>query len=218
MGFRRIGPSPYFCLAKDGEHAYHLLAPRDDYRRPVVLNFSASEADQGFPLIDPNLDPGVFEQKGLNDIETKELLEARFQSYPATDLTWLSVHGNNILHILARDYKAEALTWILTLTFADSLRSNRNLMGETPLEALEAQLESDKSFKEVGFARVVMADSFSGFASNQLESLKHFKYLKDLSPTDISRLACGCTCGLCLGGFLSPRVAYALDCSFLFPS
>lgn len=213
MGFRRIGSSPYFCLAKDAEHASHLLRPQDDHVRPAILAFSAREDGQDFPLIDPIPDPNVFEQKRLNDIETKELLESRLHSHPATDPGWLSVdrHGNSILHFLARDCKAEALTWLLALPFADSLRSVRNLEGETPLEVLETQLETDRTFKEVGLARVVTADLFSGFAANQVECLKQLKGLKNASPTDISRLAFGCTCGHCLGGFLSPRVAHALE-------
>ena len=214
MGFRRIGSSPYFCLAKDAKHPAHLLTLQDDYTRPAALWFPTRGDVQDFPLLGPVPNQGNFEQTTLKDIEAKELLEARIQFHPATHPSWLSVdrHGNNILHILAREYKTEALTWILSLPFADSLRSVRNLEGETPLEALETQIESDRSFREIGLARVVMADDFSGLASNQLQCLRQLKRLENPSHDELRRLCFGCTCGLCLGGFLSPRVAYSLEC------
>ena len=191
-----------------------MLTSQDDYRRPAALWLSPGGDVQEFPLLEPDPNQEKFEQTTLNDVEAKELLEARIQSHPATHPSWLSVdrHGNNILHNLAREYKAEALTWILSLPFADSLRSLRNLEGETPLEALETQIESDRSFREVALARMVMADKYSGLASNQLQCLVQLKRLENPSNDELRRLCFGCTCGLCLGGFLSPRVAYSLEC------
>ena len=215
MGFRRIGSSAYFCLAKDAKHPAHSLMPQDDYKRPAALWLSPRGDDQDFPLLRPvPSQDNFFEQMTLKDIEAKELLEARIQSHPATHPSWLSVdgHGNNILHVLAREYKSEALTWILSLPFADSLRSVRNLEGETPLEALETQIESDRSFREVALARVVMADNYSGLTPNQLQCLVSLKRMENPSHDELRRLCFGCTCGLCLGGFLSPRVAFALQC------
>ena len=209
LGFRRIGSSPFFCLARDAKHPSHLLTPQDDYTRPAALWFSPRSDLHDFPL------PGNFEeQTTLTDIEAKELLEARIKSYPSTHPNWLSVdrHGNNILHIVAREYKTEALTWILSLPFADNLRSVRNLEGETPLEALETQIESDRSFREIGPARVVMADDYSGLTSYQLQCLVQLKRMENPSHDELTRLCFGCTCGLCLGGVLSPRVAYSLEC------
>ena len=214
MGFRRIGSSAYFCLARDAKHPAHSLTPQDDYTRPAALWLSPRRDDQDFPLLRPVPSPDKFEEMTLKDIEAKELLEARIQSHPATHPDWLSVdrHGNNILHVLAREYKVVALTWILSLPFADSLRSVRNLEGETPLEALETQIESDRCFREIGLACVVMADKYSGLAPNQLQCLVQLKRMENPSHDEIARLCFGCTCGLCLGGFLSPRVAYALEC------
>ena len=214
MGFRRIGSSEYFCLAKDAKHPAHSLTPQDDYKRPAALWLSPRGDDKDFPLLRPVPSQDHFEQITLKDIEAKELLEARIQSYPVTNPDWLSVdrHGNNILHILAREYKVVALTWILSLPFADSLRSVRNLEGETQLEALETQIESDRSFREVALARVVMADRYSGLTPNQLQCLVQLKRIENPSQDELTRLCFGCTCGLCLGGFLSPRVAHALEC------
>lgn len=213
MGFRRIGSSSFFCLAKDPDHPSHSLLSQDDYIRPAALETSARADDQDFPLMDPVHDPNAWEQKFYNDAETKELLEARLQSYPATDPTWVSTdrHNNNILHMLARKYQAESLAWALRLPFADNLRSARNLEGETPLETLRCQLESDRTWRQFRMAQVVMSDLFSGFTPTQIECLK---LLENESPSsdELMRLAFGCSCGECLGGFLSPRNLFALLC------
>lgn len=63
MGFRRIGSSPYFSLARDPKHASHLLAPQDDYMRPTALKVSACIDGQDFPLLDPVPNPNTFVQK-----------------------------------------------------------------------------------------------------------------------------------------------------------
>lgn len=65
--------------------------------------------------MDPVYDPNAWEQKKYNDAETKELLEARLQSYPGTDPTWISSdrHNNNILHVLARTAKSSRLLGLL---------------------------------------------------------------------------------------------------------
>ena len=59
MGFRRIGSSSFFCLARDPDHASHSLLSQDDYIRPAALDLSARADDQDFPLMDPPYDPQV---------------------------------------------------------------------------------------------------------------------------------------------------------------
>ena len=211
MGFRCIGSSSFLCLAKDPHHASHSLLSQDDYIRPAALRASARADNQDFPLMDLVYDPNDREQKKYNDAETKELLEARFQSCPATDPTLVSTdrHENNILHLLARTAKVESLVWALRLPFANVLRSARNLEGETPLEALRCQLESDRTWRQVAMSQVVMSDLFPGFTSSQIECLKLLENLKP-SPEELTRLRFGCSCRECLGGFLSPRNTLAL--------
>ena len=213
MGFRRIGSSSFFCLAKDPDHASHSLLSQDDYIRPAALHVSARADNQDFPYMDPAYDPNAWEQKKYNDTEMKELLEARLQSYPGTDPTWLSTdrHNNNLLHLLARTAKVESLAWALRLPLAGNLRSARNLEGETPLEALKCQLESDRTWKQVRMAQVVMSDLFSGFTPSQVKCLELLEELNP-SPDELMRLAFGCSCKECLGGFLSPRNLFALLC------
>ena len=141
-------------------------------------------------------------------------MEARLRSIPTTDPTWVSAdrHNNNILHVLARTDKVESLSWTLGQPFAETLRSARNHEGETPLEALESQLELDRTWGQHQLAQTVISDVFHGFTSSQVECIKLLSGLKDPSRSDLSRLTFGCTCGQRLGGFLSPRMAFALEC------
>ena len=164
--------------------------------------------------MDPVSQPNDWETKEYDDGEIKELLEARLRSIPATDPTWVSTdrYINNILHLLARTAKVESLSWTLGQPFAETLRSARNHERETPLEALESQLELDRTWGQHQLAQIVMSDVFHGFTSSQVERIKLLSGLKDPSRSDSSRLTFGCTCGQCLGGFLSPRMAFALDC------
>ena len=90
--------------------------------------------------MDPCPDPTAFYQKNWNDSETKKLLETHLRSYSSADPAWLSTdrHGNDILHVWAVGGKAESLAWVLSIPFADTLRSERNLEGVSPVEALES--------------------------------------------------------------------------------
>ncbi len=206
VGFRRIGSSLYFARAKDPSHASRSLSAAQDYRRPVVLRFPSSEGNPNFPC-----DQTIIQS---NDGETLELLKARLLAHPATDPVWLSVdkHGNNIMHAVARGCKAESLSWLLQLPISEELRSSRNLRGETPLEGLEDLLESKRTMGQVGLLTIPMADSFGGFAPLETNCLLLLKGLSNPTPDQIMQLAYGCTCGECLGGFLSPRLSFALEC------
>lgn len=206
VGFRRIGSSSYFARAKDPSHASWSLSAAEDYQRPLILRSSSSEDGQTFPY-----DQALLQS---NDAETLQLLKARSLAHPVTDPAWLSVdkHGCNIIHTVARDCKAESLSWLLQLPISGELRSSRNLKGETPLEGLEDSLESRRTMRQVGGLTIPMADSFRGFALTEVRCLQLLKGLLNPTPVQLDQLAYGCTCGECLGGFLSPRLSFALEC------
>ena len=80
------------------------------------------------------------------------------------------------------------------------------------MEALECQLETNRTWKQVMMAQVVMSDLFPGFTSSEIACLKLLKDMKSPSAIEVMRLALGCTCNQCIGGFISPRTAFALLC------
>ncbi len=58
------------------------------------------------------------------------------------------------------------------MPFAEALRSEKNLEGETALETLECQLESNRTWIQVMMAQVVASDLFPGFTPSQIACLK----------------------------------------------
>ena len=193
-------------MANDSTHPSHSLSAKDDYRRPLVLRASPNAPDQQFPY-----DITIAK---ANDANTLNLLKALLSTHPATSPVWHSHdrHGNTITHVVAHDGKAESLAWVLSMPFAAEAKASRNLEGETPLECLEAGLESGRLKRQAGFMTVLVSDCFSGFAANDVECLRLLKGIESPSPHWLAQLTYGCTCGQCLEGFMSPRVAFALLC------
>lgn len=148
------------------------------------------------------------------DEENLEQLKARLIQHPATDETWLAVdrHGNNLVHVVAKRAKLQSLLWLADLPFFPQLLTIRNLEGETPLETLEASLESRRTMKQVMLLTVPVADSFGGYAPSDVQCLLVLKGVKKPTVKELAQLTCGCTCGHCIGGFISPRIALALEC------
>lgn len=132
----------------------------------------------------------IEKRRSYGNGEIKELLKARLRSIPATDPTWVSTdrHNNNILHVLARTAKVESLSWTLRQPFAETLRSASNHEEETPFEALESQLDLDRTWEQHQLAQIVMSDVFHGFTSSQVECIELLSGLKDPSRSDLSRL------------------------------
>ncbi|KAK8017230.1 hypothetical protein PG991_008306 [Apiospora marii] len=118
------------------------------------------------------------------------------------------------------------------------LASIRNEDGDLLLEALQSQLEAMRTTKRHGLMTLVVSDRFEGFEQRSINCIGRFLgtpvfNLDQLSFDDVHkissaagcsghltsykdsithalRLKYGCTCGCCLGGFLSPRTRLAL--------
>ena len=89
-----------------------------------------------------------------------------------------------------------------------NLWSRRNVDGNTPLKVLEASMERRRTIHQFLFKRTDISDQFTGFDDATLSCLTLLRGLASgqLSEAALSRLRLGCTCGRCLGGFLSPRM------------
>ncbi|KAF4630252.1 hypothetical protein G7Y89_g7883 [Cudoniella acicularis] len=98
-----------------------------------------------------------------------------------------------------------------TITLPDSDLA-RNVKGYTPIEELESDLETKRTRRNHGMMTVDISDNFSGFAPEAISCLAALRSLGNLSQIQCARLKFGCTCGLCIDGFLSPRMSFALLC------
>jgi len=205
-GFRRIGTSFFFGLAKDPEHPSRKLASSTDHRRRWILQYPKMFKGQRFPY-DEAMVAG-------DDANILGSLKARLEARPLYDQSWLTVDkaGGNLMHMVANTGKPESLRWLLGLPFADQLRHQLNFEGETPLESMEAALEERRLKTEINMLTIPRSDDFEGYPPNYVACMVLLGNMTTPSELELSRLTYGCTCGQCIAGFLSPRLTYALVC------
>ncbi|KAL4781963.1 hypothetical protein BJX76DRAFT_359395 [Aspergillus varians] len=122
--------------------------------------------------------------------------------------------GNRILHTAACQFKPECVACILdsVATNHRNLQDDRNIEGYTPLEALQSQLDMTRLGKYFGQRFIVQADEFDGFADKEVSCLLALRGCPAKDNIHCwNRTRFGCTCGLCLGGFLSHRMRQSLQ-------
>lgn len=205
-GFRRIGSSCFFGLARDHAHPSHTLTASNDYRGGRVLGGRKMAKGQQLPY-----DEALVLS---DDATTLDSLKARLELHPSTDKSWHTVDaaGGNLMHMLADTGKPQSLKWLLGMPFADQLRQQKNYEGETPLESMEATLEGTRVKMEVGLMTIARSDDFAGYSPQHVECMALFRNMTAPSKTELQQLTYGCTCGQCIAGFVSPRLAFALIC------
>lgn len=207
LGFRRVGESGWFALAGDKNHGCHNLSAKDDYD---PLNFPKHPA---LPQIEnvlkragschgphPNSTFGLFLEgertlKGLDVQNWDKDIMPRFQNLALGHVLWgpLDSSGNTILHVAARRSDSQSVDMLLKQN--SSLSSSRNHHGETPLEALEQDLENQRSISLQDMKMMCISDNFSGFSDKTVQALIRIKGLTNPSSDEVARLKYGCTCG-----------------------
>lgn len=206
LGFRRIGSSFWFGLASDPNHSCHGLLATDDYDPP------SQPTHKPHPDIEA-LRSTIF---ASGDDECVEQLKQKLQDAAGGDPRWQATdeRGNTLLHSAAINCKPKSVEWILQRDFGSTLLDIRNDEGETPLEALQFHLEAVRiRHGWSSFCRIEpTSDKFKGFDEAAVACLALLKCTGRLSDIERLRLTYGCTCGSCIGGFLSPRMSLALLC------
>jgi len=230
LGFRRVGTSGWLAFTDDDSHPSRHLDVAQDWDQP-----ERSKEEEHIPeQIHTTLsDPSASEVECIRQIQEVFPVEANAQSRLHTD-----ERGNTILHIAAVCRKSETISYILSNY--PHLAGIRNAEGHTPLEALQSSLEEYRTRRCYGMFTAVRSDKFEGFSQSDIARLAaltgtEIVDLSRLSDQDISasssvtddvarripkvntirstlRLKYGCTCGECIGGFLSPRMHFALLC------
>ncbi|MCJ1314513.1 hypothetical protein MMC25_008195 [Agyrium rufum] len=224
IGFRRVGSSDWFCLAKDPAHPSRGIPTEQDYNLPELR--MSPEAVEFHEAISE-----------MNDDACTDLMVARTQERdPSQDPIWtmLGLENSNILHVafkpdesifagMAQRHsqfspvpknkmtKTKTLMWLLSQPFTESLLSIVNRRGETPLEAYRSYLEEQRVSTEAGLMKVHVSDHFQGYTADEVNCLLKLQG-RTVDYHEISRTRFGCTCGTCEEGFLSPRLLFAMEC------
>lgn len=93
----------------------------------------------------------------------------------------------NVLHAAATEQKSKCIWWLLhNVERIDDLQIAMNLVGHTPLEALQAKLEQYRD----------ETPPFTGFSANAVLSLSALQHnFNQLDIIELRRMRFGCTCG-----------------------
>ncbi|RSL95006.1 hypothetical protein CEP52_012305 [Fusarium oligoseptatum] len=227
MGFRRVGMSDWFAFTDDPSHpSKKLKTSQELYKHRIQpLRFSVA---MFFARLRA---PEMVDDECVRLMQTE--MRPRMEKEPGTpvDDDW-----NTTLHLFALRNWPKSIAYASREWY--ELTSSRNRAGHTPLEALQNQMEKSRTTRTEGSKTHAVSDDFRGFTPEQIESLAVLqgvticdldKVSKDIisrvfttpknefqripGAAEIQatlRLKYGCTCGQCLGGFLSPRMQYAL--------
>ncbi|KAI1740243.1 hypothetical protein F4680DRAFT_465702 [Xylaria scruposa] len=227
LGFRRVGTSGWLVYTDDDSHPSRHLDKAQDWDDPERSKMEQTVPEPIRTILSSLSDPST---SGVECVCQIEQVLAAEEDAPL----WVYVNevGETILHVAAIGRKAEPISYIMSKN--PRLAEKRNADGYTPLEALQSSLELQRT----GTPRARASDSFIGFCQSDIECLVALKGteifdLDKLLDRDIwavssateemasrvcevnlirntLRLKYGCTCGQCIGGFLSPRMHIAL--------
>lgn len=231
MGFRRVGTTLWLAWTDSPDHPSRQLEIDQDWNHPndPTADVSLSvEMERGFQnLADPA-------------IEAAECISGLKKTFPENfeDDQWQTTDqdGNTLLHIAAVSCKPGAVVFLLSNV--PRLAAGRNKKGYTALEALRKYLELVRTRRSIANMTLVTSDAFDGFSASCITCLATLEHgavlgMSRLRPLEIEAVLSatddpsqpdvagvrkmlqyryGCTCGQCIGGFLSPRMKLALLC------
>ena len=235
LGFRRVGTSSWLAWTDSPGHPSRQLGIAQDSIDPhdlIADVLLSGEMERTFRKL---ADPAVEAAECIGEL-TKAFPEA------LEDGQWqiIDQYGNTLLHIASMSSKPELVSFLLSKV--PRLAAVRNKKGHTALEALQNQLECERTRRSVGLMTLVISDAFRGFDASSIACLAVLERtavseISSLSPREIDaiwsatdeeirrapqldvagirktlRYKYGCTCGQCIGGFLSPRMKLALLC------
>jgi hypothetical protein len=223
-GFRRVGASRCFAFSFDLQHPSRAIAAASDFD-PRSSDAEDLENEEELEVIyEADRFTGVKKKKmeRLRDALplhhaaltlVDEELKTFFATHADDDLGWDRVTNSEatLLHITACKLKPLSTQWLLeNVHYADRWKTARDMDGYTPLEALQETLEKMRTQKEYGFFRVLnVSDHFEGYADAAVSCLS-LLVGKEALGFNRACLRYGCTCGGCVGGFLSARMRSSL--------
>lgn len=198
VGFRRVGSSSWLAFAGNPEHPCHSLDAAADFDMPVPPPH----------LLSPQQTAMLRECSGKNDKDFLVYLQGKMgdRYNPLWDA--IDKAGNTILYCSAMASKNQTTSWILNMR-AD-LRVLRNDEGETVLDALLDDCETKRTQRQHNIATLSVSDEFKGFPDTTVACVALLKGMSTVNISEKLRLKFGCTCGSCIGGFLSPRMRFSL--------
>ncbi|KAJ7178749.1 hypothetical protein C8R43DRAFT_871920 [Mycena crocata] len=202
VGYRRIGATSFFGYAQDPEHPSRKIAHLHDFD-PCEKYLGGPDPIPRFALHDM-----IFEDKSEN-------IGQRIRDAHAADPASIeqpNTKGFRPIHVAVKSANLPALRTLIALGLAEeSFTSRDNGDHWTPLEACEGDMRSSREVAEI-FKHVGGWEGFEETALWMQAALKRAMG-HAMPPTDdeyVAKQKWGCTCGRCIGGWLSPRTLIRL--------
>lgn len=225
-GFRRIGASRCFAFSFDLQHQSRAIAAASDFD-PRISHAEDLENEELEVIYEADRFSGA-KKKKMEKMERlrdalplhhaaltlmDEELKTFFATHADDEIGWDRVTNSEatLLHITACELKPLSTQWLLdNVHNANRWKTARNIDGYTPLEALHETLETIRTRKEYGLLRILhISDCFEGYPDAAVFCLS-LLIGKEVLGLNRAHLRYGCTCGGCVGGFLSPRMRFSL--------
>ncbi|KAK0439244.1 ankyrin repeat family protein [Desarmillaria tabescens] len=217
-GFRRIGRTNFLGYSPNPNHPSHRILPGNDVES-LEDKFPESPSIPSNELIARGLDVINEERwkkyplhyaivnKDMPDITT--VIQSFYDKDPA------SIHvpddrGFLPVFVAARAQNVHALNKLIELGVAEDLNNTNNAEGVTPLESVLDSMQSTREFCEA------MLGTWPGNSEKDIKIVRILKTAMELPEDSDGQLPFGCTCGQCSGGWLSPRMRFALQVQAAF--
>ncbi|KAI0530155.1 hypothetical protein GGR58DRAFT_518699 [Xylaria digitata] len=235
LGFRRVGTSEWLAFADDDDHPSRRLDKAQDWDNPERSKEEHLAPESLRTVLSSLSDSST---SGAECVCQMEKVFAVEENMPLW--VYINEMGNTILHVAAISRKADPIPYIMSKApdLAGKRNADGYTPSEALQSSLEVQ--RTRRPRGWGRAAMdVMSDSFEGFCQSDIACLAaltgtEIVDLTKLSDRDIwvvskatdetasrvpevipirnaLRLKYGCTCGQCIGGFLSPRTRFALQ-------
>ncbi|KAF8991005.1 hypothetical protein BDZ89DRAFT_1086867 [Hymenopellis radicata] len=214
-GFRRIGRTQFFGYSMDPEHPSHQILASDDVQQSVR---------ETFPL-PPQPSYHEMRASGQNPHEISDNIKRERQQKFPIHCAILSNMSETIAPVIREAHDANPLSLhapddlgFLPMHVAVQAKNNHhNADGATPLELLRDNMVNGREFMET-----LLSASWAGYADTDLLMEYTVKTAMGMDTgcatvqDYISQNKHGCTCGSCLGGWLSPRMIFQLNAKAAF--
>ncbi|KAK8079469.1 hypothetical protein PG997_007287 [Apiospora hydei] len=234
LGFRRIGTSSWFAFTDEEGHASRQLDASEEWIPPQDTGRYTAIAAQVQGAIDHVLSAPTSDPEDLRRLGEFFPEGAGFAQWFATD-----DEGNTVLHQAAIKGTLDVIKYLVAR--CPGMAAARNRDGDNPLETLQSSMELLRTRSNYIEMVEVVSDRFKGFDQSTIACLGFLSGdtevfdLTQLSREEISEISSatdsqartihpeadairralrfkyGCTCGQCIGGFLSPRMKHMLE-------
>ncbi|KAF8066500.1 ankyrin repeat family protein [Lyophyllum atratum] len=208
-GFRRIGRTGFFGYSPDPDHPSRkipICADPDeqsgDFDTPADQALTSEQVEAKYPL--------HIAIVNVSGAQVADAIKAHYENDPSS-IHKADASGLTPIHAALGRANVHAVQALLDLGVADDMQDAQNAGGMTPLEGLADKMRSTREFVET------MLGVWNGYSTDELtceflaKRAMGMPTLADNLEAYVAKRKWGCTCGVCVGGWLSKRMRFRLE-------